>query len=448
MPISNFPAVLQPIIQANYLERRFEQALRSKLRYRQAAERMPFNTGIGESLTKTRAGLLATVTTPMNPAASGPTSPLQTNLDNGLTPAQWAVEQYTIGINRYANTLNLNTVTSGVAIANRFVQNAVALGENAARSLEELARNYLYAGYLGGNTRVRVASNTTSVSVDDIRGFTTVAVIGVQQPVSGTYPMTVTIGASVYSVVGVAADVTNVSVAPQGISGVLTLAAAVSATDGAVNSPVIASTAAVIVRPNGRTNTSALASTDLLTMASLLDAKAQLDRNGVPRIDGFFNVYVDPISVRQLFADPDFKQLFQGATSETQAFKTGSIESAFLGLRFLDTTEAPIQPHPTIAGLSVHRPIICGAGALLEGDFVGQDNTATPNSVDLLTSVADGVTMVTREPLDRLAQDIAQSWYWIGGFCCPTDITTNPQTIPTATNAAFKRAVVIEHVGQ
>ena len=54
---------------------------------------------------------------------------------------------------------------------------------------------------------------------------------------------------------------------------------------------------------------------------------------------------------------------------------------------------------------------------------------------------------LTREAIDRLQQIIAQSWYWIGGFCAPSDTTTTPNTIPTATNAAFKRAVVVEHIG-
>jgi hypothetical protein len=65
MPISNFPAALQPIIQLGYLEREFEQALRSRLGYRAIADRMSFNVGIGETLTKTRAGLKTAVTTPL-----------------------------------------------------------------------------------------------------------------------------------------------------------------------------------------------------------------------------------------------------------------------------------------------------------------------------------------------------------------------------------------------
>ena len=57
------------------------------------------------------------------------------------------------------------------------------------------------------------------------------------------------------------------------------------------------------------------------------------------------------------------------------------------------------------------------------------------------------LAMVTREPIDRLQQIIAQSWYWIGGYCAPSDVTTTSATVPTATNAAYKRAVIVEHFG-
>ncbi len=101
---------------------------------------------------------------------------------------------------------------------------------------------------------------------------------------------------------------------------------------------------------------------------------------------------------------------------------------------------------PGLPGLYVRRPIVCGQGALIEGDYAGMaEEDVVPR--DAVISVIDGVAMVTREPIDRLQQIIAQSWYWIGGFTAPTDVTTNPTTIPTATNAAYKRAVMIEHVG-
>ena len=72
-------------------------------------------------------------------------------------------------------------------------------------------------------------------------------------------------------------------------------------------------------------------------------------------------------------------------------------------------------------------------------------NDVAPN--DSIVNMVDGIAMVTREPVDRLQQIIAQSWYWIGGFCAPTDVTTTPATVATATNASFKRAVLIEHAG-
>ena len=92
MGIQNFPTALQPIIQQGFLEREFQAALNSRLGYRMCADRQEFAVGIGETLTKTRAGLKPSVITPIIPA-------LNTNLDNGLTAATFAVEQYTITLN-------------------------------------------------------------------------------------------------------------------------------------------------------------------------------------------------------------------------------------------------------------------------------------------------------------------------------------------------------------
>lgn len=440
MGIQNFPATLQPIIQQGFLEREFDQALRSRIGYRACADREDIAVGIGETLIKTRAGLKPAVTTPLQPAVN-------TNLDNGLTPTGWSVEQYTITINHYAATSDLNMVTSRVGIASQFLQNAYVNGEQAARSLDELARNALYSAYFGGNSRVRttLGSANATISVDDIRGFQMVFVNGVQQPVSSTNPLVATVGSSSYNIIGAAADATNVSTAPAGVSGTLTMSTNVSVSDGTAGNTIVAANASVIVRPSQRGNTGQIVAGDTLTMSCLLDAVAKLRMNAVPEIDGAYNCYLDPVSARQLFADPDFKQLFQGATSANQVFRKG-MTNDFLGLRFLPTTETFVQPHPTLSGLVVRRPIICGRGALVEGDFAGMAAQDVAPA-DSIVTVVNGVAMVTREPIDRLQQIIAQSWYWIGGFCAPSDTTTNPTTIATATNAAYKRAVMVEHVG-
>jgi hypothetical protein len=141
----------------------------------------------------------------------------------------------------------------------------------------------------------------------------------------------------------------------------------------------------------------------------------------------------------------DFRQLFTGATSANQVFKKGMIND-FLGLRFIPTTEAYVQTAPSGSGAYIRRPIICGQGALIEGDFAGMGE-ADIAPKDAIVSIVDGVAMVTREPLDRLQQIIAQSWYWIGGFCAPSDTTTTTATVPTANTSSFKRAVMVEHIG-
>jgi hypothetical protein len=440
MGIQNFPAALQPIIQQGFLEREFEMSLKSRLGYRLIADREEFSVGIGETLTKTRAGLKPSVTVPLVAASN-------TNLDNGLTSTSWGVEQYTITLNFYAATQDLNMVTSRVGIASQFLQNAATNGEQAARSLDELARNALFAPYFGGNTRVltTLGSAGPNLEVDDVRGFQTVFVNGVQQNVAAGNPLTVTVGSNAYTVVGVTPDATNVSSAPGGISGSLQFSGNVTVADGTAGNAVRAATASSIVRPLGRATTAALTASDTLAMSNLLDAVALLRRNAVPLVDGVYNCYLDPVSARQLFSDPDFKQLFQGATSSNPVFRQGMV-SDFLGLRFITTTEAYVQNHPSITGLTVRRPIVCGQGALIEGDFAGMaaDDVAPKDS---LVNVIDNVAMVTREPIDRLQQIIAQSWYWIGGFCAPSDTTTTPMTVPTATNANYKRAVMIEHIG-
>lgn len=440
MGIQNFPAALQPIIQQGFLEREFQQALKSRLGYRSCADRVSVAVGIGETLTKTRAGLKPTVTSPLAPSTN-------TNLDNGLTPTGWGVEQFTLSINHYAATTDLNMVTSRVGIASQFLQNAYVNGEQAARSLDELARNALYNAYFGGNTRVRTTLSAAgpAVAVDDIRGFQNVFVNGVQQPISTTNTLTVTIGSNVYTAVAVSADATSASTAPNGISGVLTLSTNVTVGDGTAGNTVTASTACSMARPNQRANTSLIQTTDTLTMAALLDAVAKLRLNAVPDIDGAYNCYLDPMSARQLFMDADFKLLYQGATSANLVFRRGMVNE-FLGLRFVTTNEAYVTAHPTIAGALVRRPIVCGQGALIEGGFAGMAAQDVAPA-DSIVSMVDGIAMVPREPIDRLQQIIAQSWYWIGGYCTPSDTTTTPTTVPTATNAAFKRAVMIEHIG-
>ena len=332
-----------------------------------------------------------------------------TNFDNGLTPTTWGVEQYTISINLYAATTDLNVVTERVGIASQFLQNAYVNGEQAARSLDELSRNALFGAYFGGNTRVRTTFTSAgpTVAVDDIRGFQTrlrqwcPATGRQQQPDDGHHWLQCLFAHCCRGRIDERVDRAEWHI---GRSDVLRQRLG--------------------IRWNGRQYRHCGQRIDdrppvaarqhladhgirYVDMANLLDAVAKLRLNAVPEIDGAYNCYLDPVSSRQLFADPDFKQLFQGATSANQVFKKG-MTNDFLGLRFIPTTEAFVQPHPTLPGLMIRRPMVCGQGALIEGDFAGIAATDVAPADSIIT-IVDGIAMVTREAIDRLQQIIAQS---------------------------------------
>lgn len=453
MPIQNMPASLTNAIQQGFLETEFHNGLQSAIGYRAIADREPVSINVGETITKTRAGLKAPVTTPL--AASG-----NTNLDNGITASSQTIEQYTLGIDQYADSIDLNIVTSQVGIANQFLLNARTNGIQARQSLDRIARNALFAGYLGGNTRVRttLGAPALTINVDDVRGFETVLGTGVNAgkyvAVSGTYTAPVLIGLNVYTLSGTARDGSNVSTTPGGYSGTLTFTSNVSVADGTALNIASHANCPVLVRPNGKwkagsalgiaTSTNSLASTDVLTLGVIEDAIANL-RNNTGIQNENFNLYLDNVSMRQLFADNDFKLMYQGQFG-SQAIQQGKVFQ-LMGANFIPTTEALTQAHPSVAGLTVRRPILVAQGALVEGDFAGmaeKAHTITDGNSEI--QMIDDVAQVVRGPIDRLQQIVAQSWFWIGGFVAPTDATANSTIIPTAGAQYLKRAVVIEHV--
>ena len=455
MPIQNFPSQLQTIIQQGFLAREFQDGLQSRLSFRSIADREVFPNRIGETVTKTRKGLKSPVTTPMVPNVN-------TNFDNGMTPSSWSVEQYTLTINQYGDTIDLNMVTEGVGIASQFLANARTNGVQAMQSLDRIARNTLFGGaaggvggYLGGNTRVNTAltASAKTIYVDDVRGFQNVMnSYGQVMPVASTSGMTVTVGSNSYTLVSSTPDAVNVSTAPNGTSGSLAFSTNISVSDGALAQPVVAATAPLVLRPNGRLTTAALVAPtgtygatsyvpgDTLGIQTVLSAVAALRMNNVPTVDGCFHCYLDDQQMLGLFRDGDFKYLYRGAYG-TETYQAGSIVE-LLGVRFIPTTEAPQQT--SLGAGAIHRAIVCGKGALIEGDYADAGHRDIPDAEKSLMEQVDSVVMVTREPLDRLKQIIAQSWYWIGGYALPTDATASTTIIPTATNSYLKRGVVIE----
>lgn len=449
MGIANFPGNLAIAIQQGYLQRRFEKGLFAELGYRAVASKEIFVNGIGETVTKTRPGLLQAVTTPLNPSQI-------TNLDDGLTPQTWSVEQYTMALNEYADTLDLNIIANKVGIADQFLKNSQNLGENARRSRDLLVLATILNSYMGGNTRVTttLGSPNTTISVDDIRGFQyAIPLTGANAgkpniPVSNSNTMPVQVGSDIYTLVGATADGTNVSTVASmgGISGTLTFSGNVTVLDGTAPNAVISAFAPQVVRPNGRATTAAVQSADYLTLDVIRDAVEALQSNNVPAYeDGNYMLILSPRSFKQLYRDPEFQILFRGTEFKSQAYRN-FWQSTALGVNIVRTNMAPQQ---VLNGLSIQRPFIFGQESIIESDFQGMDEILNSKYGDDLHEIvrADDVFQIVRKPLDRIKHMIAQSWWFASGYVAPTDQTANPSTIPTASNAYYKRAVMIETSG-
>ena len=449
MAMNNLPSAIQSVIQQGFLERSFGDSLRARLGFRAIADREAFMANIGESITKTRTGLLPAVTTPMAAASN-------TDITSGLTPQNYSVEQYILSVDQYAANMMLNVATSRVAIGDLYLQNAEKLAEQASRSIDTIARDALFGAYMGGNTRVKttLGSAGTTVAVDDIRGFRkTLNSSGQPVDVSSTNKVVVTVGATAYNLIGATADGSNVSTTPGGISGTLTFDSNVTTTDATAGNAVISAVAPTILRPSttsglvmAPTTAAISAANDInagkLTIQMILAGKAQLEANSVPKMpNGLYNCYSDPIHLTGLYQDPAFQYFFRGKP-DTPEYRQGAI-AELLGVQIIETNLNPVQ---SLSGVgTVRRSIVCGAGALVEGVFTqtAYQAAAAVDDESMITYV-DDVAHVTREPLDALKQVVTQSWSYIGGFVAPTDTTANPTVLPTASNAAYKRAVILE----
>jgi len=460
MTFGPFPPALVDAIQQNFLERAFVEALHPILAYREIADREVFPGRIGDTITKTRVGLMVPNITPLAPNTN-------TNIDNGLQPQQYSDEQYVLAVYQYPQLApDINLIDDETTIAAFAMKNAENLGIAQATALDRIARNALFNAYMSGNTVVTqtLGSPNVTINVDDTRGFQTVVVNGTVQPVSNTNPLPVLVNGTLYQIVSFSNDATNVSSAAitGGTSGTITASANISTTNGTAGNAVIGQYAPLIIRPNGRTTTAAIQASDLLNMQVILNAVAYLRNNAVPKVRGAYNFYLNSTSMNELYADSEFQILNRGVSTRDPVYENAWIMSEFLDVRFIMTTETFVQPAQASAPVAVNqiiqRPIICGMGALVEGIFNKgleaiknmSGNTGMMQQIPQMVNVLgedmmlEGFYMYLRNPLDRLGQIISQSSNYIGGFTVPTDVTTNPNIIPTSSNAYYKRAVIIE----
>ena len=420
---SALPPALQPMLQNGFLEHSFKTALFPSLLYAAAADAEPWLDNLGATRTSTRKGLLPVVTTPT------------TGSDASL--ATYPLEQWSVKMDQYSQAVATDMLSNLVALASKYAADIQTLGLNAGQSINALARNKLYTAYKGGRTWVTTTNTTsTTIAVHDVEGFLYKNVNGVPTAVSAGNPLTVTVG-------GVANTVTGASVTSG--AGNLTVGTTTAVT---VGDAIVAANAPVSIRPTGNTAFN-LTSGSIATASLFRSAVARLRKMNVPTVNGNYIAHIDPDTEAQLFADADFKQAYQGR-GDSAVFQNMSI-GTFLGIDWVRNTEAPVITDGGTAAsgaagtLTVHRPIVLGAGALIAAPLQGQGQLLTETGVSTvpniaMVNVANGidVVLIVRPPQDNLQQAIVSTWSWTGDFGVPSDANTGDA-------ATFKRAILVEH---
>lgn len=413
---SSLPAGIQAMLQNGMLDRVFRDALVPNFLFPQIADAEPWMGGLGDTKTFTRKGLLAPVTTPVT--GSDPSA------------ATYSIEQWSVTMDQYANSMDTNMLGSAMALASKFLADVENLGVNAGQTINQVARNKLYKAYAGGRTwATAAATSDTSIVVESVNGFETVMVNGVPTAVSASNPLTVTID-------GVANTVTGVN------TGTKTLTLGTARVD-VVGDYVVAANAPVSVRATGDSAFD-LSSSNVVTFANFRAAVARLRKMAVPTVGGYYVAHIDPDTEAQLFADSDFKQALQGRV-DSPIYTDLSI-GRFAGIDWVRNLEAPVITNGGSAGtLTVHRPIVLGANALMSAPFEGTNNLLAGTGVEdvpeirtIAAAPSVDVTLLVRPAQDRLQQVIASTWSWVGDFGVPSDAGTGDA-------ALYKRGVVIEH---
>jgi hypothetical protein len=412
---SNVPAAIRAMMQNGLLDRTFQDALVPEFIFPAIASSEPWQGGLGDTKTFTRKGLLAPVPTAITGADP--------------SAATYSIEQWSVTMDQYGNSMDTNMLTSAMALASKFLADVKTLGINAGQTLNQIARNKLFAAYAGGRTWCTTGATTdTSIIVQSVNGFTTVMVNGVPTPVSASNPLNVTIA-------GVANTVTGVNV------GTSTLTLGTTRVD-VVGDAVIATNAPTTVRPAGTTAYD-LTTSNVVTFTNFRAAVTRLRKMNVPTIGGYYVAHIDPDTESELFSDTDFKQALQGRV-DSPIYRDLSI-GRFGGIDWVRNIESPTLLGGTGGNVTVHRPIVLGGEAVIGAPFANMGELLRGTNVDdvpdiSMIAAAPGteVALIVRPPSDRLQQILSTTWSWVGDFGVPSDSTTGDASL-------YKRAVVIEH---
>ncbi len=455
--LPGIPSSVQSLIQENTLKRKFDDALLPEFIFRAECKPEGWEANVGDVQLFTRRGLIAPVTTPLQPG----TDP---------KPASYSTEQWRVEADQYGLTLDTHMPTSRTALAPTVLSDTHTLGINAGQSMNRVCRNNLYTAYLGGEGYAVGAAGigAQQVQVSTLNGFSDSLVNGRLTPISAANPLPVSFG-------GAAADNFVTQVVPDDLSrpfgsGTLVLSTPLTAAV-AVRELVTAGTATLRQRVGGGASVDAITGANILTLNSIIAAVARLrSMNVKPHDDGHYHVHLDPVAESQIYADDHWQRLHESLPEHHQYAKL-SIGKA-VDCIFFRNTEVPSQTTVNAAstystgagssigsdeigaeivndgGIPIRRTLVTGREVLIE-KYIDESSyiseAGVQGKIGAFSIVNDGVAVMTdrirftmRAPQDRLGQIIAQTWSWSGDFGVPSDQLTGD-------DARFKRAVAIEH---
>lgn len=474
--IADLPTQLQPMLQQDFLQTSFEDFLTAHNGYWEGVDNESFTETIfdknrGVTITRTRPGLKAPVVVAANPVTA------QTPPNDGVTPSDFAIEQYTFAPFELTDGIDLDLIGTNFAIVDRFEHDVKVSYHQATQSVDLLARDTYIAGYGAAYTLVTSAPTGGTIKVDDIRGLSTVITVGagstngVLTPVSVSVPLPAYIyvqgsatNIKTCNITAATPDVTNISNyvlygapygtqgAPtaargNGVSGSLTLANVQGGYTLQVNDVIAAGDAPIQLFAGGAVHFSQV--TSGLTQALLLDACGYLENNGVSHsqnaagwTEGTYLAHVAPSIERQLFNDPDFKQANQ-TLAKSDVYQMGRV-SQYVGVTFLKNTNAPRIALAAYGGTGyAYCTFITGQGALIDAWYEGLvdwvESGFNPGLVELNRGIAQ---ILMPAYLDRQGRQMHIDWLTIRDMVCPTDVTRSSVML-TGTAGRRARAIAI-----
>lgn len=458
------------LVQENALDRFFSDGLYPENLFRAEAVPEQWAANIGDNKTFTGKGLIKPKLIPIVPGQDP-------------QPSDYKLEQWSATMAQWTDTIDTNLPTAFVAAVNKLTEDMKTLGLNAGQTLNRINRYKLFnAAGSGWTVADGIQTTVTTLRVKRLNGLTRVRrpdlALGSQvryDLVTANNPLPITVvrtagGAIVVNVTGFISDVPGDEIGP----GTITIDTAITVAD---RDPVFASTRTFRVIVGGGNATDALTpGTDILHLADIRSAIARLRVSNVPNCsDNTYHFHLDPIGETQLFADSEVQQLTRGTAgvgpSEAISYAEFVINK-LLGCTFYRNNENPVPenveggPSATFTALDplagelysngnattgarVHRAIVIGGEALRE---YYADQSALETEAGITGRVSKGATIVNngvqidvdrirviqRAPIDRLQQNVSNTWSFMGDFVVRTDGATGDA-------APFKRVCEILH---